>query len=102
MKQEDLILSIRIPVFFVTTDQFAYVAGVNGIMIREKTATNFYMGSYFAESLLLTETGNITGAIQIAGTDSVTQIPFFITTLVTIHLLVKSFMLLQLICLKNQ
>ncbi len=67
-------------VFFVTTDQFAYVAGVNGIMIREKTATNFYMGSYFAESLLMTETGNITGAIQIAGTDSVTQIPFFITT----------------------
>lgn len=67
-------------VFFLTTDQFAYVAGVNGIMIREKTATNFYMGSYFAESLLMTETGNITGAIQIAGTDSVTQIPFFITT----------------------
>lgn len=67
-------------VFFITTDQFAYVAGVNGIMIREKTATNFYMGSYFAESLLMTETGNITGAIQIAGTDSVTQIPFFITT----------------------
>jgi hypothetical protein len=67
-------------VFFITQAQFAYVAGVNGIMIREKTATNFYMGQYFAESLLMTETGNSTGAIQIAGTDSVTQIPFFITT----------------------
>ncbi len=67
-------------VFFITQSQFAYVAGVNGIMIREKTATNFYMGQYFAESLLMTETGNTTGAIQIAGTDSVTQIPFFITT----------------------
>jgi len=67
-------------VFFITTTQFAFVAGVNGIMIREKTATNFYMGMFWAEALLMTETGNSTGAIQIAGTDAITQIPFFITT----------------------
>jgi hypothetical protein len=67
-------------IFFVSEQQFAYVAGVNGIMIREKTATNFYMGMFYAESLIMTETGNSTGAIQIAGTDAVTQIPFFITT----------------------
>ncbi len=67
-------------VFFITTAQFAFVAGVNGVMIREKTATNFYMGMFFAEALIMTETGNTTGAIQIAGTDAVTQIPFFITT----------------------
>ncbi len=67
-------------VFFITTTQFAFVAGVNGIMIREKTATNFYMGMFWAEALLMTETGSTTGAIQIAGTDAVTQIPFFITT----------------------
>lgn len=67
-------------VFFVTTEQFAFVAGVNGVMIREKTATNFYMGMFYAESLIMTETGCSTGAIQIAGTDAVTQIPFFITT----------------------
>lgn len=67
-------------VFFVSDQQFAYVAGVNGVMIREKTATNFYMGMFYAESLIMTETGNSTGAIQIAGTDAVTQIPFFITT----------------------
>ena len=67
-------------VFFVSEQQFAYVAGVNGVMIREKTATNLYMGMFFAESLIMTETGNSTGAIQIAGTDAVTQIPFFITT----------------------
>ncbi|MDO9578657.1 MAG: hypothetical protein Q7J16_12305, partial [Candidatus Cloacimonadales bacterium] len=67
-------------VFFITEAQFAFVAGVNGIMIREKTATNFYMGMFWAEALLLTETGSSTGAIQIAGTDAVTQIPFFITT----------------------
>jgi len=67
-------------VFFITQAQFAFVAGVNGIMIREKTATNFYMGMFWAESLLMTETGSATGAIQIAGTDAVNQLPFFITT----------------------
>ena len=67
-------------VFFITTSQFAFVAGVNGVMIREKTATNFYMGMFWAEALIMTENGSASGAIQIAGTDAVTQIPFFITT----------------------
>jgi hypothetical protein len=65
-------------VFFITADQFSYVAAVDGIMLRERPAANFYMGYYYAESLLLAETGVVTGAIQIAGTDSVTQLPFFI------------------------
>jgi hypothetical protein len=43
-------------------------------------ATNFFMGLFAAEALLMTETGNAVGAVQIAGTDAVTQIPFFITT----------------------
>lgn len=67
-------------VFYLTHVQFAYVAGVNGIMIREKVATNFFLGSFAAEALLMTETGNTIGSIQIAGSDAVTQIPFFITT----------------------
>ncbi len=67
-------------VFYLTSVQFAYVAGVNGIMIREKVATNFYLGFFAAEALLMTETGNAQGTIQIAGSDAVTQIPFFITT----------------------
>ncbi len=66
--------------FFITTDQFSYTAAVDGIMLRKKPAANFFMGSYFAESLLLTETGASTGAIQIAGTDSDHQMPFFVTT----------------------
>src|SRR5439155_15540 len=65
---------------FITSDQFSYTAAVDGIMLREKPAANFFMGSYFAESLLLTETGAGTGAIQIAGTDSDHQLPFFVTT----------------------
>ena len=65
-------------VFYLSARQFAYAAAVNGIMVREKPATNFFLGMFFAESLLLAETGNMTGAIQIAGTDAVTQLPFFI------------------------
>ncbi len=66
-------------VFYVTDSQFGYTAAVCGIMVREKTATNFFMGMFWAESLLLAETGAATGAIQIAGTDAITQLPFFIT-----------------------
>jgi len=65
-------------VFYVTSDQFAYVAAVDGIMVRDRPATNLYMGMFFAESLILAETGAMTGAIQIAGTDAVAQLPFFI------------------------
>ncbi|NLK49407.1 MAG: hypothetical protein GX294_02030, partial [Candidatus Cloacimonetes bacterium] len=67
-------------IFFLTNSQFAYVAGVNGIMVREKMATNFFLGYFSAEALLMTETGNTVGAVQIAGSDATTQIPFFITT----------------------
>jgi len=66
-------------IFYVTDSQFGYVAAVDGIMMREKPAANFFMGSFAAEALILAETGNASGAIQIAGTDSDTQIPFFIT-----------------------
>ncbi|MFO8061933.1 MAG: DUF6754 domain-containing protein [bacterium] len=67
-------------VFFLTSSQFGYAAAVNGIMVREKPATNLFLGMFWAESLILSETGNTTGAIQIAGTDAVTQLPFFITS----------------------
>ena len=66
-------------VHYLTDDQFAYAAGVNGIMIREKPAACFYLGKFYAESLILAETGNSIGAIQIAGTGSPSQIPFFVT-----------------------
>ncbi len=65
-------------VYFVTQDQFPYTAAVNGTMLRERPATNFYMGMFYAESLILAETGFISGSIQIAGTDQLIQIPFFV------------------------
>jgi hypothetical protein len=67
-------------VFMAATEQFSYAAAVEGIMVRERPAAHIMMGYFYAESLLLTETGSTTGAIQIAGTDAYTQLPFFVTT----------------------
>ncbi len=63
---------------YITDDQFGYAAGVDGIMVREKPAAIFMLGTFYAESLILAETGRSVGAIQIAGTAMPSQIPFFI------------------------
>ena len=65
-------------VHYLTDDQFGYAAAVDGMVVREKPATIFFMGEFFAESLILAETGNASGAIQIAGTAAPAQLPFFI------------------------
>jgi len=65
-------------VFYLTDDQFGYAAGVDGIISREKPGAIFLIGAFYAESLILAETGFSAGAIQIAGTAMITQLPFFI------------------------
>ncbi|MBD3170692.1 MAG: hypothetical protein GF307_14535 [candidate division Zixibacteria bacterium] len=65
-------------VHYLTDDQFGYAAGVDGLVVREEPATIFYMGAFYAESLILAETGNSVGAIQIAGTAMPAQLPFFV------------------------
>lgn len=63
---------------YLSDNQFAYASGVVGIQHREKISSAFYFGSFYAESLILAENGHQVGAIQVAGTPSITQIPFFI------------------------
>lgn len=65
-------------VYYVTDEQFAYVSFLTGKMVREKPAACFYLGAFFAESLILAETGNEIGAVQIAGTAMPSQLPFFV------------------------
>ncbi|HLU66482.1 MAG TPA: DUF6754 domain-containing protein [Kofleriaceae bacterium] len=65
-------------VMFISSEQFAFAAGVNGLMVRERPATNIFLGRFFAESLMLAETGYVTKAIQIGGTAEITQLPFFV------------------------
>ncbi len=66
-------------VFYLTDDQFGFAAGCDGLMVREKPGAIFLMGSFYAESLILAETGHSVGAIQIAGTAMPSQLPFFVT-----------------------
>jgi hypothetical protein len=63
---------------YLSNEQFAYCAGVAGIMTREKPAANIMLGMFFAESLILAETGFMSGAIQVAGTAKQHQLPFFV------------------------
>ncbi|HIE09061.1 MAG TPA: hypothetical protein EYP65_04355 [Armatimonadetes bacterium] len=63
---------------YLTSDQFGYASGVVGMMHREKVASNFFFGGFAAESLILAETGHHVGAMQVAGTPDMYQIPFFI------------------------
>lgn len=64
--------------YYVTEEQFAFVAYMVGWMQRNKPAACFFLGRFYAESLLLAEAGNAAGAIQIAGTAETTQLPFFV------------------------
>jgi hypothetical protein len=66
--------------FFLVQDQFAFAAGVAGLISRRKPATALHFGHYAAESLLISEAGFAAGAIQVAGTTEATQLPFFITS----------------------
>lgn len=64
---------------YLSDDQFAYASGVVGILTREKVASNLMFGYFAAESLILAETGHRVGAVQVAGTAQINQIPFFLT-----------------------
>jgi hypothetical protein len=65
---------------YLSDEQFAFTAAVNGIMLREQPAANLFLGSFYAESLMLAETGFSTGAVQIAGTANIAQLPFFVVS----------------------
>ena len=63
---------------FVSDRQFAFAAGVAGIIHREQCAATFFLGEFYAESLIFAETANSVGAIQVAGSTQTVQTPFFI------------------------
>ncbi len=65
-------------VYYTTDEQFGFVSALSGLIVRKRPAACFYMGAFFAESLILAETANTTGSIQIAGTAMPAQLPFFV------------------------
>jgi hypothetical protein len=65
---------------YISTRQFAYAAGVMGILRREKPAVNFFVGDFQAEALQVAETGRTDALWQFGGTSSPEALPFFMTT----------------------
>lgn len=68
----------RDDVRFLSDRQFTYAAAMVGTIQRERSASNYMFGRFFAEALILAEAGNQVGAMQVAGTPITTQVPFFI------------------------
>jgi hypothetical protein len=64
---------------FLSEEQFAYASGYMGLVHRENVGAAFLFGEFAAESLILAEAGQHIGTMQIAGTVSNEQIPFFLT-----------------------
>lgn len=67
-------------VVFLSEEQFAFASGYMGLMHRENVGTAFLFGSFAGESLILAEAGQQVGALQVAGSVSPEQVPFFICT----------------------
>ena len=60
--------------------QFYFAVATMGWMRRERIAASLLFGAFFAEALMLSETAQQLGAVQIAGTQQPMQIPFLIAT----------------------
>lgn len=58
--------------------QFSYAMGVMGLLLDKRPAANIMVGNFWAESLLIAETGNIVGAFQIGGAGEVTALPMLV------------------------
>ncbi|MBN1917809.1 MAG: hypothetical protein JW889_07870 [Verrucomicrobia bacterium] len=65
---------------FMPGGQFYFAVATMGWMRRERVAASLLFGSFFAEALMLSETAQQLGAVQISGTEQPMQIPFLIAT----------------------
>lgn len=63
---------------YISGFQFAYAAGVLGIIQREQVAACVYFGAFWAESMLFIEGAALGGAVQIGATANTHQLPFFL------------------------
>lgn len=62
---------------YVSGSQFAWASGVIGWFARNRPAANIMVGAFWAESMMLAESGARIGAVQVGGTARLYQIPFF-------------------------
>lgn len=65
---------------YSTPELYSYAAWCAGTIRRENAGANFMIGAHLMESLILSSAGLDIGAMQIAGTTSSSQAPYFIAT----------------------
>jgi hypothetical protein len=65
---------------FFPGGQFFFAIAAMGWMLEEQPAACFYFGWWEADSLMFAETGQTIQAMQIAGTDQLAQVPFFVAS----------------------
>lgn len=65
---------------YFSADQAAFAAATSGWIHRDKPGAHFMFGEYGWESLFIAEAGQRAGAIQVAATFSIYQVPFFIVS----------------------
>jgi hypothetical protein len=63
---------------FLSPTQMAYTAASIGIMRRERIAASILVGPFFGEALIMAEAAAELGAIGIAGTARMSQLPLFV------------------------
>lgn len=63
---------------FLSPTQMAYTAGCIGIIQKEKVAASILIGPFQGESLIMAEAAAQVGAIGIAGTARLSQLPLFV------------------------
>jgi hypothetical protein len=67
-------------IMFLSDEQFAYAAGYQGMVQRERIGSAMLFGAFAAESLILAEAGQQVGAMQVAASVNPEQVAFFICT----------------------
>jgi hypothetical protein len=63
---------------YLSTDQWAYASEIADIIRTENMQANLMIGYFAAEALVIAESGQQAGAIQVAGTTNAYQLPFFV------------------------
>jgi hypothetical protein len=63
---------------FISERSWPYCIGVMGLVEKVRPASCVFVGSFSGEALLMCETASMFGSLVIGGTESATQMPYFV------------------------
>jgi hypothetical protein len=65
---------------FYSPNQWGFATSYIGMLHREKVAANFLFGGHAAEAMVIAESGATVGAMQVAGSTNVYQLPYYLVS----------------------